>query len=88
MGTRSNRLIKAVLSSTHNLCFEQKYEKYQIFLSENFLLFFVGKIFSTYMFKYACFRNEEVTDVASLAKHGMAESVRSVSIHLNPCHAE
>ena len=22
--------------STHNLCFEQKYEKYQIFLSENF----------------------------------------------------
>ena len=40
------------------------------------------------MFKYACFRNEEVTDVASLAKHGMAESVRSVSIPLNPCHAE
>ena len=22
--------------STHNLCFDQKYEKYQIFLSENF----------------------------------------------------
>ena len=22
---------------THNLCFEQKYEKYQIFLSENFM---------------------------------------------------
>ena len=22
--------------STHNLCFEQKYEKYQNFLSENF----------------------------------------------------
>ena len=22
--------------STHNLCFEQKYEKYQIFFSENF----------------------------------------------------
>ena len=22
--------------STHNLCFEQKYKKYQIFLSENF----------------------------------------------------
>ena len=22
--------------STHNLCFEQKYEKYQSFLSENF----------------------------------------------------
>ena len=28
-------MIEAVLTSTHNLCFEQKYEKYQIFLSEN-----------------------------------------------------
>ena len=27
---------EAVLTSTNNLCFEQKYEKYQIFLSENF----------------------------------------------------
>ena len=35
-GTRSNRLAEAVLTSTHNLCFEQKYEKYQIFKSENF----------------------------------------------------
>ena len=26
----------AVLTSTHSLCFEQKYEKYQNFLSENF----------------------------------------------------
>ena len=25
----------AVLTSTHNLCFEQKYEKYQNFLSKN-----------------------------------------------------
>ena len=31
-----NRLVEAVLTSTHNLCFEQKYEKYQNFLSENF----------------------------------------------------
>ena len=36
MGTCWNCLIKTVLTSTHNLCFEQKYEKYQIFLSENF----------------------------------------------------
>ena len=27
---------KADLTSTHNLCFEQKYEKYQRLLSENF----------------------------------------------------
>ena len=35
---------EAVLTSTHNLCFEQKYEKYQSFLSENFQ-FFGGEIF-------------------------------------------
>ena len=32
--------------STHNLCFEQKYEKYQ-FLSENFQ--FLGVKFSIYL---------------------------------------
>ena len=36
MGTRKNRLAEAVLTSTHNLSFEQKYEKYQIFLAGNF----------------------------------------------------
>ena len=46
-GTHWNRLIEAVLTSTHNLCFEQKYEKYQNFLSENFLSF-GGKIISTF----------------------------------------
>ena len=34
MDTRWNR--EAVLTSTHNLCFEQKHEKYQNFVSENF----------------------------------------------------
>ena len=33
--------------STHKLRFEQKYELYQIFLSENFH-FFGGKIFSIF----------------------------------------
>ena len=36
MGTHWNCLIEAVTKSTHNLCFEQKYEEYQNFLSENF----------------------------------------------------
>ena len=36
-----------VLTSTHNLCFEQKYEKYQNFLSED-LSFFGGRIFSVF----------------------------------------
>ena len=35
--------------STHNLCFEQKYEKYQNFLSEKFLFFFFGCKFSIYL---------------------------------------
>ena len=47
MGTRQNRLDEAVLTSTHNLCFEQKYEQYQNFLSENFQ-FLVVK-FSVYL---------------------------------------
>ena len=47
MGTRWNRLNEAVLTSTHNLCFEQKYEKYQIFLSD-FFYFLVVK-FSIYL---------------------------------------
>ena len=42
-----HRLIKAVLMSTHMLYFEQKYENYQNFLSENFQ-FLVVK-FSIYL---------------------------------------
>ena len=41
--------VEAVLTSTHNLCFEQKYEKNQNFLSENFH-FLVIK-FSVYLFR-------------------------------------
>ena len=36
VGTGKNRLVEAILTSTHNLCFEQKYEKYKNFLSEHF----------------------------------------------------
>ena len=35
--------------STHNLCFEQKYEKYQRFLSENFR--FLEMKFSIYLIR-------------------------------------
>ena len=38
---------KAVLTSTHNQCFEQKYEKYQNFLSVNFQ--FLEVKFSIYL---------------------------------------
>ena len=36
-----------LLSSTHNLCIEQKYENFYNFSSENFH-FFIGKIFSIF----------------------------------------
>ena len=39
------RLIEAVLTSTHNLCFEEKYEKYRDFLSENFHIFLNRRVF-------------------------------------------
>ena len=44
MDTRYNRLNEVVLTSTQNLCFEQKYEKYQNFYQKtsSYLFFFVG----------------------------------------------
>ena len=47
MGTRSNRLAEAVRTSTHNLWFEQKYEKISEFLSESF--HFLAVKFSIYL---------------------------------------
>ena len=48
MSTRKNRLAEAVLTCTHNLCFEQKYEKKnQSFLSETFQ--FLEVKFSIYL---------------------------------------
>ena len=41
--------------STHNICVEQKYEKYQIFFIWKFS-FLGGKVFN--IFELACFRNE------------------------------
>ena len=36
MGTRLNRLAEAVLTCTHNQCFEQNKEKHHNFSSENY----------------------------------------------------
>ena len=49
--TRKNRLVQAVLTSTHNLCFEQQYEKYQSFLSDFFQLLVVK--FTVYLNRHA-----------------------------------
>ena len=40
MGTCQNRLVEAFLTGTHNLYFEQKYEKYQNSLSDFFFVKF------------------------------------------------
>ena len=48
MGTRKNRVAEAVLTSPHNLCFEQKYEKYQSFFISK-LSDFGGEIFYIYL---------------------------------------
>ena len=54
--TRQNRLAEAVLTSTYNLCFEQKYVKYQRFYLKIFC--FGGEIF--YIFAQACLRNGSI----------------------------
>ena len=59
--THLNHLIKEVLMSTHNLCFEQKYEKYQNFLSENSHFLQVVK-FSVYLNRhvFVMYRQKEM----------------------------
>ena len=47
MGTCIDRLAEAVLTSTQNLCFEQKNEKTSEFLSENFHFLVIN--FSVYL---------------------------------------
>ena len=47
VGTRKNCLVEAVIASTHNLWFEQTYEKYQIYFIRK-ISFFGGKIFNIF----------------------------------------
>ena len=52
MGTRKNRLAGVVLTSAHNLCFEQKFEKYQSF--------FYLKSFQVLDVKFSVYLNRRV----------------------------
>ena len=54
MGTRLNRLAKAVLTCTHSQCFEQKYENSKKNITEN-SHFYIREI-SLYI-AWECFRN-------------------------------
>ena len=59
MATRLNRLADAVLTSTHNLCFKQKYEKYQSFLF--FVFFFLlSETFQFLEVKFSIYLNRRV----------------------------
>ena len=69
MGTRLNRLVEAVLTSTYNICFEQKYGKYQNFLSENFhflvvkfsiYMYFNRHVFLMVMYRYCIITSREL----------------------------
>ena len=67
MGTRKNRFAEAVLTSTHNLCFEQKYEKYKNFYLEIFLFLVV---------KFSIYLNRHVFVMTSLHKYNIKKSFR------------
>ena len=56
MGTHYNRLVEGVLTSNHNLCFEQEYEKYQIFFFWFFFFFF----FFFLVVKFSIYLNRHV----------------------------
>ena len=58
MGTRWNRLADAVLTGTHNLCFEQKYEKYVVFFF--FFFFFLSEHFQFLEVKFSIYLNRRV----------------------------
>ena len=70
-----------VLTSTHSLCFEQKYEKYQNFLSENFQ-FLVVK-FLVYLNRHVFVMKDKKTKTKNKQKKNNkknTEVIRSSSI--------
>ena len=76
MGTRLNRLTKAVLTSNQNLCFEPKYEKYQSFYSEKNQFFEVK--FSIYKRVFLMFVEPRGTILTILEK----EHKKSISMKI------
>ena len=79
MGTRYNHLAEAVLTSTHNLCFEQKYEKYQsFFFFQNFQ--FLAVKFSIYLNRHVFVMHAYI-----LATPGKLSQVPPRRYRLNGC---
>ena len=89
MGTRSNRLTEAVLTSTHNLCFEQKFEKYQNFYLKIFLFLVVQ--FSIYLNRHVSVMHLQFdqalssNDNKALHKRGIRNIFFFLLLHENIC---
>ena len=67
MGTRYNHLDEAVLTSTHNLSLEQKYENYENFLSESFHCLVVK--FSIYLKRRVFVKTKHKLLYTSISSH-------------------
>ena len=90
MDTHWNRLVEAVLTSTHSLYFEQNYEKYQKkyqnYLSENFR--FLAVKFSVYLnrrvfvMEQSRERNDKQSRVILLMRWGFFFLFQSKSINI------
>ena len=72
--------------STHNLCFEQKYEKYQIFLSENFIflevkfsIFLNRRVFVMGIYDPACFMYMNYNSIKQLDVLLKSTTVRGIA---------
>ena len=85
MGIRLNRLAEAVLTCTHNLCFEQKSENNQKNSTESFQFLQLKK--SLYITR-ACFRNVKVTEwppFGKIAAHSAYDMFHGISTWLLVC---
>ena len=84
MGTHYNHLDEAILTSTHNPCFEQKYEKkISEFLSKNYQ-FFGGRILNRRVFvmeRKESIRKKSIGKKVSLLSR--KKSIRKKSISFN-----
>ena len=80
---------EAVLTSTHNLCFEQKCEKYQNFLSENFQIFWKWHSLDFSLTFFSIYLNRRIFVMFILNTHmfylalSSTNSVMSVQINNN-----
>ena len=75
-GTRWNLLVDAVLRSTHNLCFELKYEKISEFLSEKFQFLVVKCSVYLNRFVFVMWRNRGSLAEAKCALWGFYQNAQ------------